>query len=195
MPRRRSWPQVRPAPATVTGVASCAVVPGHVHVVGSVNVDVALPVDRLPAPGETVRAGDPVRSGGGKGANAAVAAARDGATVRLVAAVGSDDAGVRSLADLVADGVATDAVAVLGDRPTGLAAILVDAGGENVIAVAAGANAGLTADHVAESLAGIEAADVCVVGFEVPDVAVAAAARRAADAGARGLVNPSPGRA
>jgi ribokinase len=165
---------------------------GRVHVVGSVNADVTLPVQALPAPGETVLAGDPVRTGGGKGANAAVAAARDGAAVRLVAALGRDGDGARSLADLRADGVDTSAIAVLDDRPTGIATILVDAAGENVIVVAAGANDGLTAQHVAAGLEGIAAEDVCVVGFEVPDAAVLAGVQRAADAGARLLVNPSP---
>ena len=96
-----------------------------VFVVGSVNADVILRVARLPAPGETVLAGDPVQLGGGKGANVAVAAARDGATVRLVAAVGDDDAGRRGRAELEREAVDVAGVATVAGRPTGMAMVCV----------------------------------------------------------------------
>src|SRR3954453_6772397 len=163
-----------------------------VHVVGAINVDVVLRVEALPRPGTTILSGDPLRSGGGKGANVAVAAARDGADVRLVGAVGGDDAGAQSLAVLPDAGVTTRGVAVLDDRATGLAMICVDEAGENLIVVAPGANSGLTREHVAAGLRDLAADDVCVVSFEIAEAAVGAAVRIAAERGARLVVNPSP---
>jgi ribokinase len=90
-----------------------------IFVVGSINSDVTLPVEELPSAGATVIAGDPVRTGGGKGANVAVAAARDGARVRMVGAVGDDEAGEQSVAELRREGVDTGGVAVLDGVETG----------------------------------------------------------------------------
>ena len=118
---------------------------GRVVVVGSVNADLVVSVARLPAPGETVAGGSFARHGGGKSANQAVAAARLGAAVELVAAVGDDDLGADALAELEREGVGVAGVARLPRTPTGVAAIVVDAAGENQIAVASGANAQLDA--------------------------------------------------
>lgn len=160
-------------------------------VVGAVNVDLVVTAARLPGPGETV-VGDGVRRfGGGKGANAAVAAARAGATVRLVGAVGDDDAGRAALAELRADGVDTTGVAVLADRATGTALIVVDERGENQIAVGAGANAAVSADEVTAAVR--RGRPGCVlVSTEIAPDAVAAAVRAAAAAGVRCVLNPAP---
>ncbi len=91
-----------------------------VTVVGSINADVALAVARLPAAGATVVSGPPVRSGGGKGANVAVAAARAGADVRLVGAVGEDAEGEAARRELAAEGIDVGAVAVRAGEATGL---------------------------------------------------------------------------
>jgi ribokinase len=148
-----------------------------VFVVGSVNADVILPVARLPAPGETVLAGDPVHLGGGKGANVAVAAARDGAAVRLVAAVGDDDAGAARLRRARARGGRRGRRRD-GDRPAHrMAMVCVDRASENLIVVALGANAALDAAHVAGGLDALGRDDVCVVSFEVPAQAVAPGGR------------------
>ena len=165
---------------------------GRVVVVGSVNVDLTLPIEQLPAPGATVLAGDPVRAGGGKGANVAVAAAREGAGVALVAAVGDDDEGTASLRELAGEGVDTAAVQVLAGRATGMAIICVDRAGENHIVVAPGANMALGPEHVETGLDRVGAGDVCVVNFEIQPASVAAAARGVAARGGRLLVNPSP---
>src|SRR3954449_455528 len=117
--------------------------PGSVVVVGSINVDLVVTLDRLPGPGETVSGGRFARHGGGKGANQAVAAARAGARVRFVGAVGRDDLGPAALAELRAEGIDASAVAELVDEPTGVAIIAVDRRGANQIAVASGANARL----------------------------------------------------
>ena len=166
-----------------------------VLVVGSVNADVALPVRRLPVAGSTVLAGAPVRSGGGKGANVAVAAARDGVDVCLVAAVGGDADGERSTRELATAGVDTGRISVLPDHATGLAMICVDEAGENFVVVAPGANARLDAARVVEGLSALARADVCVVNFEIPPKAVNAAAAVCVERGARLLLNASPVRA
>ncbi|HEX3787199.1 MAG TPA: PfkB family carbohydrate kinase [Pseudonocardiaceae bacterium] len=170
-------------------------VAGHpaVLVVGAVNVDMVVTAPRLPGPGETVVGPGVRRYGGGKGANAAVAAARAGARVRYVGAVGGDDLGQGALAELRAEGIAVDDVAVCAGTPTGVALIVVDERGENQIAVGAGAN-----DLVAEQdvRAAVRAAlpDLgCVlVSTEIPGPAVAAAVEEATAAGVPCVLNPAP---
>ncbi|MBD0318286.1 MAG: ribokinase, partial [Thermoleophilia bacterium] len=115
-------------------------VPPSVTVVGSVNLDLVAFCERLPRSGETVTDAELERVPGGKGANQAVAAARLGADVRLVACVGGDEHGRLALADLEEAGVDLSGVRVVDDEPTGVALVLVDRGGENQIVVAPGAN-------------------------------------------------------
>jgi ribokinase len=124
-----------------------------VVVVGSVNADLVVSVRQLPRPGETVSGGTFARHGGGKGANQAVAAARLGARVAFIGAVGDDDLGEEALRELAAEGVDVSAAARLEGVATGVAVIVVDERGENQIAVASGANAALTGDAVAAALA------------------------------------------
>lgn len=114
-------------------------------VVGSINADLTAITHRLPAAGETVGGGRLVRSPGGKGANQAAAAARLGARTRMVGAVGSDGSGQAMRQSLHAAGVRIDDVAVV-DSETGTALIMVDAAGENQIAVCEGANAHVSID-------------------------------------------------
>jgi ribokinase len=169
---------------------------GEVIVVGSINIDLIALVARLPRPGQTVTGGVFERQGGGKSANQAVAAARVGARVRFVGAVGDDDAGRQALAGLRAEGLITDGVVRLAGVATGVALIVVDAAGENQIAVASGANAALTGEQVTAGLA-IEApraGAICVIGFEVGDEAVLAAATWAAKHRLTCIVNPAPAR-
>ncbi|WP_300014269.1 PfkB family carbohydrate kinase [Pseudonocardia sp.] len=164
-----------------------------VVVVGAINVDLVVAAARLPGPGETVVGGGVQRHGGGKGANAAVAAARAGADVRLVGAVGADDTGAAALAELRADGVDTSGVAVLSGVPTGVALIVVDDHGENQIAVGAGANAAVTAEHVRDALRAVLPRAGCVlVSTEIGAAAVAAAVESASAAGVRCVLNPAP---
>jgi ribokinase len=163
-------------------------VAGRVVVVGAVNVDMVVTAERLPGPGETVVGPGVVRHGGGKGANAAVAAARVGAAVTLVGAVGADDTGRGALDELRAEGVSVDGVAVLDEVATGVALIVVDPVGENQIAVGAGANA-----RVGELPDGIlDGAGCVLVSTEVPDAAVLSAVRAAAAAGVPCVLNPAP---
>jgi ribokinase len=163
-------------------------------VVGSVNVDLVLRTRRLPRPGETVIGGSFQRSPGGKGANAAAAAARLGARTWLVGLVGPDDLGRDARQDLEAAGVDVGAIGTGGNH-TGVAAVLVDEDGENLIAVASGANAELSAPGVREAMSGIDTGRAVVIGnFEVPDAAVVAAAEISADRGWPFVLNPAPAR-
>lgn len=166
---------------------------GAVVVVGAINVDLVVAAPRLPGPGETVVGAGLERHGGGKGANAAVAAARAGASVLLVGAVGADETGAAALVELRADGVDTSGVAVLDGVATGVALIVVDGHGENQIAVGAGANAAVTADQVRAALAhALPTAGCVLVSTEIPGAAVAAAVEAAAAAGVRCVLNPAP---
>ena len=159
----------------------------RVIVVGSVNTDLVVVAERLPAPGETVSGGRFSRHGGGKGANAAVAAARLGAHVTMVGAVGRDPFGDEALELLEREGVETGAVARV-DAPTGVALINVDAAGENQIAVASGANAEVDAGAV-ERAVRAAGPGVVLTNHEIP-----LAARLAAARAAQGpvVLNPAP---
>lgn len=166
---------------------------GRVVVVGAINVDFVVVAPRLPGPGETVAGADLQHFGGGKGANAAVAAARAGALVRLIGAVGADDTGRGALDELRAEGVDTTGVAVVGNVATGVALIVVDTAGENQIALGPGANGALTGSHVRRSLAAVLSDTDCVlVCTEIPDDAVVAAVQAATEANLRCILNPAP---
>jgi ribokinase len=166
-----------------------------VIVVGSVNVDLVVAAERLPGRGETVLGRRLERYGGGKGANAAVAAARLGAEARLVGAVGEDALGRDALAELRQEGVDVDRVGTLAHETTGAALIVVDRSGDNQIAVGAGANATLTSDHVGSALEGaLDGAGCLLASLEVPHEAVRTAARAARARGIPVIVNPAPAR-
>ncbi len=162
----------------------------RVCVVGSVNTDLTFTVDALPRAGETVLSSALASSPGGKGANQALAAARAGARVQFVGAVGTDAAADALLAHLRSNDVGTDAVITV-PGPSGTAAVLVDADAENMIVVAAGANAHLVLDSafmrdvVAQS-------DVVLLQLEIPAPTAVAAARVARTANATVIVNASP---
>ncbi|GAA2496280.1 PfkB family carbohydrate kinase [Terrabacter carboxydivorans] len=164
---------------------------GRVAVLGSLNVDVVTLVERHPSPGETVlgRAGG--RFAGGKGGNQAAAAARAGASVRMLARVGDDDAGVAYAARLRALGIDVSAVSTSAGAPTGTALITVDEHGENSIIVVAGANAEADPSFAREA-ARLGPGDVLLCSLEVDLGAVADAARAAHAAGARVVINLAP---
>jgi ribokinase len=166
--------------------------PPLVQVVGSVNVDLVVSAARLPGPGETVAGGTFARHGGGKGANQAVAAARLGARVRLVGAVGDDELGEGSLGLLEREGVDVSAVERLERVPTGVALIVVDEAGENQIAVASGANAELGAASAGRAVE--PDGGVVLLGLEVGDEAVLSGALAAREAGLALVLDPAPAR-
>jgi ribokinase len=159
-------------------------------VVGSVNLDQSFAVDALPRPGQTVLASTQSSAPGGKGGNQAVAAARAGASVQLVAALGDDSAATQLREHLDENGVALDGLMTV-PGPSGAAVIVVDAGAENTIVVAPGANAHLsmTSPHAQTVVA---AAEVVLIQLEIPIATALAAARVARAAGAVVIVNASP---
>ena len=161
----------------------------QVAVVGSVNIDLVVTVERLALPGETVLAGGYTETVGGKGYNQAVAAARRVPT-RLIGCVGEDPFGATAVAEAQRRGVAVDALARVG-APTGRALIEVGADGENRIVVAPLANREVTPEQVTAALDGLRPSAV-LTQLEIPLAAVAAAARWCEANGARFLLNPSP---
>lgn len=162
----------------------------RVCVVGSVNMDIGFDVDTLPHPGETVLAASFRSTPGGKGANQAVAAARAGARVQFVGAVGDDPAAAALREHLTANGVGTDGLITV-PGPSGSAVVVVDSAGENLIVVAPGANGRLTLDSAA--LRGLVVdCDVLLLQLEIPVTTATAAAREAHSAGATVIVNASP---
>ncbi len=167
---------------------------GRVVVVGSANVDMVIPVPRLPGSGETVLGGPLEQYFGGKGANQAMAARRAGATVALVARFGRDDFGRRYRAFLKRTGINLSASTTAVGASTGVALISVDKAGRNQIAVAAGANSTLEEDHIERAGGLLRRADVLLCQLEVPLQAVVAALRAAKAFGARTILNPAPAR-
>ena len=166
----------------------------RIVVVGSANTDLFVRVPTLPRPGETVTGGTFFTARGGKGANQAVAAARAGGSVALIASLGDDPFGDEMLAALTAEGIGVHAVHRVPDTPSGVALILVDERGENSIAVAPGANALLTPEQVGPSIERLSETDILVAQLETPLETVLAAAQAARRAGARVILNPAPAR-
>lgn len=161
---------------------------GSVVVVGSINVDQVVTVERLPLPGETLIGTSIALLPGGKGANQAVAAARMGASVTMVGAVGRDPGGAAATVLLERAGVNLDNVRAV-DGPTGLALITVASDGENTIVVIPGANSSVDKDAVEASAHLISGAAVVVLQGEIPRDGIAAASRLA---GGRVVLNLAP---
>ncbi len=148
-----------------------------IAVVGSVNRDQVLHVDHHPVPGETVIALGHETMPGGKGGNQAVAAARLGGDVVFIGRVGDDDAGTALVEEFRAEGVDTTNLTVDADGPTGLAVIILDAGGENSIVVSSGVNGKLSPDDVSRAEAVLMAATVTLLQLEIPIETSTAAAQ------------------
>jgi len=164
----------------------------HVVVVGSLNADLTLYAERMPLPGETVLGTDFVIQPGGKSANQAVAAARLGADVRLIGAVGDDANGAMLLDSARNSGVDVSAVRRIEGVPTGVAGITVDAQGENSIVIVAGANGELSPQDVEQASSVFDGAAAVCLCLEVSQETVLAAARAGRAAGASVILNLSP---
>jgi ribokinase len=166
---------------------------GRIVVVGTLNIDVLWRVSELPRAGETVLAKSERRAFGGKGANQAVAAARQGVDVALVGAVGDDTDGRVYRQHLTTEGIRHREVATISGIPTGSAQIFVDDEAENMIVVDPGANGRLTSHLVAKAFKTISGRVAVVsVQLECPLGAAVEALRRGRRIGARTLLNPSP---
>lgn len=163
-------------------------------VLGSVNVDLVIRGPRLPHPGETVLGGQFLQAAGGKGANQAVAAARAATgKVALVAGVGDDNFGTQSRTGLAQEGLELAGLTTFPGTSTGIALILVDAEGQNLISVASGANSQLTPDHVntlPDEL--LEGARVFLTSLEIPLPTVRRGLEWARERGLITILNPAP---
>ena len=161
-------------------------------VVGSSNTDMIIQVPHIPAPGETILGSEFLTAAGGKGANQAVAAARIGGDVSLVACVGADMFGEQALAGFVSDGINTKYCNVNDKAPSGVAQILVADSGENSIAVAPGANYLLSPGCIAKTRGLLNNAAVVLMQLEIPVDTVLESARLARASGAKVILNPAP---
>ena len=152
-------------------------------------------MERLPLPGETLIGGKFFMNPGGKGANQAVAAARLGGNVTFVAKVGNDTFGQRAIEQYQAEGIETRYVMVDSENPSGVALIMVDAQGENCIAVASGANARLLPPDIDRAAEALTHAGILLMQLETPIRTVDYAARIAKEKGAKVILNPAPAQA
>lgn len=164
----------------------------RILVVGSINIDIAVLVERLPTPGETVTGGSLLITHGGKGANQAVAARRLGADVRFIGCVGDDAFGPQLRQGMAAEGIGVAGLATVTGINSGTAVLVVDAAGRNQIAVASGANMHLTADWVARFAEDFAWAQVVLCQLEVPLETVLWTLRTARQHGAMTILNPAP---
>ncbi|NGN45263.1 ribokinase [Mesorhizobium sp. CGMCC 1.15528] len=160
-----------------------------ITVIGSINLDLIATVDRLPAPGETVMGSAFKTAPGGKGANQALAAARAGAQVRMIGAVGKDSFANDALACLKAGQVELSGVREV-HAATGTAHILVEDAGENVIAVVPGANAAVLPGDL--SSAALQKGEIILLQHEIPLATVEAALDAARAAGSVTVLNTAP---
>ncbi len=164
----------------------------EVFVLGSINQDFALKVERRPEPGETVTDAELSTGSGGKGANQAAAAARLGASVTFLGRVGDDEFGEPLVRALQEKGIDTSLVERVSGRSTGAAFITVTPDGENAITVAPGANRSLTPEDVDAASEKVRDARVLVAQMEIPLDTVLRAVEVAASEGTRALVNLAP---
>ncbi|MCE9526136.1 MAG: ribokinase [Planctomycetales bacterium] len=167
-----------------------------VLILGSVNTDLVIRSPRLPRPGETVLGGEFYQAAGGKGANQAVAAARaagEHGKVTFIGALGEDDYGRESRRGLLAEGIDCSCLKEIATVPSGIALILVDEQGENLISVASGANAHLLPGDVdAASASLFLQCKVFLACLELPLPTVERGLARAKELGLLTILNPAP---
>lgn len=163
-----------------------------VIVVGSINTDFVVKVDRLPIAGETINGYDFLTAAGGKGANQAVAAARLGARTYMVGRVGGDRFGIELCESLQSQGVQIDRVLIDDRSPSGTAVIVVDRQGENQIAIVAGANGNLGESDVENMRELLPHAKVLLMQLEIPLSTVELAARLARAQNVPVILDPAP---
>ncbi|WP_108417343.1 ribokinase [Enterobacter mori] len=167
---------------------------GNLVVLGSINADHILNLETFPTPGETVTGNQYQVAFGGKGANQAVAAGRSGANIAFIACTGNDDTGERVRKQLASDNIDIAPVSVVAGESTGVALIFVNAEGENVIGIHAGANAALTTERVEAQRGIIAGAEALLMQLESPVESVLAAAKIAHENHTTVVLNPAPAR-
>ena len=163
-------------------------------VIGSCNTDMVIKTDRLPTPGETVLGGTFLMNAGGKGANQAVTAARQGGQVTFISKTGNDVFGKQSVELYNSEGINTDYIFSDAKNPSGVALITVDSHGENCIVVASGANGSLSAADIESARTEIESGSIVLMQLEIPIDTVEYAAELASNKGISVILNPAPAR-
>lgn len=164
-------------------------------VVGSSNTDLVVQAPRFPRPGESVLGGVFGTFAGGKGANQAVAAARAGADVTFIGAIGDDAFGRKAKEGLEAEGLDLTHLLVVPGVASGVALIIVDAGGENEIVVAEGANLALSKQQIDQATDIIEQCDAVLCQLEMPIEVVSYLADVVEQMGKTFVLNPAPAQA
>ncbi len=164
----------------------------RIVVVGSLNVDWTSRVKHLPLPGQTVAASSLTQTLGGKGANQAIAAARQDAEVLMIGCLGDDASGKTYREHLRREGVCDQGISTISDTLTGTAMIAVDDQAENQIIVASGANGQITPAHIQQHESSIAAADLLLIQWEIPLEVVVKSIETAALHGVPVVMNPSP---
>jgi ribokinase len=161
-------------------------------VIGSANMDMIVRTARIPKPGETVLGDHFIQTRGGKGANQAVAAARLGADVTFVARLGKDHFGRDAFETYGKEGINTNYIVWDEETPTGVALIMIDKEGENIICVATGANWKLSTDDVFKAEEAIKSANCVLLQLEIPLKTVEYAVQLASKYHVRVVLNPAP---
>jgi ribokinase len=167
----------------------------QIIVVGSINTDMVIGANKLPKPGETLIGHKFFMNPGGKGANQAVAAARMGGEVAMIANLGVDVFGDSAIAKLKEEGVNCEGITRDPDRPSGVAIINVDDTGENQIVVAPGANETLDTDLVSTALDRIPPSSIVLLQLEIPIESVVKAVEVCQRKGCRIMLDPAPAQA
>lgn len=165
---------------------------GKLVVLGSINADHILNINHFPQPGETVIGKQYTLAFGGKGANQAVAAGRSGADISFIACVGDDDIGEHVRKQLASDHIDTQSIEAIKDSTTGVALIFVNAEGENVIGIDAGANKAVTPEYLDRYKQQVIGASALLMQLESPLETVIAAAKIAKDNDTQVILNPAP---
>lgn len=161
-------------------------------VLGGINMDVVATVERMPERGETVHGEGFFMAGGGKGANQAVAAARLGAEVAMVGRVGDDDFGRSLLEAMRGEGIDVSGVALDSSNTTGVAVIMVDGEGQNIIAEVYGANRTSDSTQLEAAKRALEGADTLMLQLETPPEVSLGVAEYAREIGVRVVWDPAP---
>jgi len=164
----------------------------RIAVIGSSNTDMVIKTTKLPAPSETILGGDFFMNPGGKGANQAVAAARLGGKVSLIAKTGDDVFGRQARQNFESDRINCNFLVTDPDHPSGVALITVDSHGENCIVVAPGSNGSLGKTDIDQAREEILRSELILMQLEIPIETVSYAANIAFDAGIKVILNPAP---
>ncbi len=166
----------------------------NIVVIGSSNTDLFMKVTTIPKPGETVIGGEIYKSLGGKGANQAVAASRVGGNITFICSLGDDIYGKESIQSFSNEGISVEHIKIEKSKASGLAMIIVDRYGENIITVASGANECLTPEYIESLKQVIKNADLLLMQLEIPVETVRTAAKIAYENNVKVMLNPAPAR-